>query len=106
MPAWAIPVLLAFALPLQAEEAPTPSASEAEIREAVLQLGAAKFAVRRQATTFLWQQGRAAEAALEQAAQSVDREVRLRAETILSDFSYGILPGVPPDVVGLLRKYR
>jgi HEAT repeat protein len=44
--------------------------------------------------------------ALRQAAGDPDREIRLRAEWILNDFRYGILPGVPEEVNDLIRQFR
>ncbi len=83
----------------------SPNAQEA-IDRAVRELGADQFAVRRRATRFLWRQGLAAEPALLRAAEDPDREIRLRAELILDDFRYGILPDVPEEINDLIRQFR
>ncbi len=77
-----------------------------EIDTAVHDLGSDKFAERQRATRFLWEQGLAAEPALIKAAESDDAEIRARARQILSEFRYGILPGVPEDVITLIRGFR
>jgi hypothetical protein len=51
----------------------------------------------------LWQAGLAAEPALRRAAADPDRETRLRAQIILEDFRFGILPDVPEEVNALIR---
>lgn len=90
----------------QVETAATADDSKEAIQKAVRELGDIRFSVRRRASQFLWRQGLAAEPALREAADSPDREVRLRAGRILEDFRYGILPNVPPDVVGIIRQFR
>jgi len=106
MGTWLVSVGLVVALLGQAEpERPTAASKEA-IQKAVRELGDVRFSVRRQASQFLWQQGLAAEPALKRAAESADRETRLRARRILEDFRYGILPNVPADVVGMIRQFR
>jgi len=82
------------------------AAEAVDIPRLVRELGSPEFSVRRRASRLLWEQGRAAEEALQRAAVSEDREVRLRAERILSDFRYGILPRAPDEVIRLLRRFR
>ena len=94
---------------LGAEQAELPESvpvSHEAIVQAVEQLGAPQFSVRRQASRYLWRAGLAAEPALRRAAQEPDREVRLRAQLILDDFRYGILPDVPDEVNVLIRQFR
>ncbi len=99
--------LTAVALTLgQADLPQSGEAPQEAIARAIDQLGARQFSVRRQASRFLWQQGLAAEPALRRATESPDREVRLRAEMVLNDFLYGILPDVPEEINTLLRRFR
>ncbi|MCA9218879.1 MAG: hypothetical protein KDA71_01050, partial [Planctomycetales bacterium] len=90
----------------------TPAASEvdeakaAAIAKAIEQLGDPRFTTREIASRTLWKFGLAAEPALQEAATRRDAEVRSRARQILEDFSYGILPGTPRDVIGLIAQYR
>lgn len=88
--------------PPKAEEEP----DDVAIAAAVQRLGDAEFTVRRAASQFLWSQGMRAEEALRQATRSPDVEVRLRASEILRDFEYGILPGVPREVVEQIVAFR
>jgi tetratricopeptide (TPR) repeat protein len=106
MGSWFVSAALLVGLPGQVEGSDPGPATAQAIDDAVVELGASQFAVRRRASQFLWQQGLAAEPALVRAAASDDREVRIRAELILHDFRYGILPGVPPDIVALIRQFR
>lgn len=76
------------------------------IDKAVVELGDRRFAVRQKAAKFLRQCGRAAEPALQRAADSPDAEVRTRARRFLSDLRYGILPGAPADLVELIACFR
>src|SRR5262249_41638012 len=77
-----------------------------EIAKAVQQLGDDRFEVREKASAFLWKAGRAAEAALQQALKSDDREVVRRAQEILEKFKWGIYPDTPKEIVGLIEEYR
>ena len=86
--------------------AASPAGEAFELPRLIRELGSADFSVRRRASRLLWEQGLAAESALQRAAASEDREVRFRAERILSDFRYGILPQVPDEVIRLLRRFR
>lgn len=82
------------------------SVSEAEIAGAIRNLGHPSFKVREQASQLLWKAGRAAETALERAAQSSDAEVVRRAQQILDRFRWGIYPDTPEEVVRLVDQYR
>ena len=106
MGAWFVSMGLVAALLGQAETGAPSSAADEVIAQAISELGDVKFSVRRRASQVLWQQGLAAEPALRKAAESVDREIRIRAQHILNDFAYGILPGVPADIVALIRQFR
>ena len=101
-------IWLAICLPTENQGEPqgsTPAVRES-IDRAIRQLGADRFADRRQASRFLWQQGLAVAPALLRAAEDPDREVRLRAGLILDDFHYGILPDVAKEVNDLIRQFR
>jgi tetratricopeptide (TPR) repeat protein len=102
--------LIWFALCVPADEPGEPQERSPSVREAIdraiRRLGADQFAVRRQASRFLWRQGLAAEPGLLRAAEDPDREIRLRAGLILEDFHYGILPDVPEEVNDLIRQFR
>lgn len=77
-----------------------------QIAQAIKNLGADDYKAREDAEKFLWQAGKAAEAALMEATKSNDAEVVWRAQRILLDFKYGILPDTPADIRQLLRLYR
>ena len=105
MSAWLTSAGLAAVLLGQVEAQHPPDASAA-IEKAIWELGDARFSVRQAAARTLWQHGLAAEAALQRAAESGDRETRVRARSILNDFRYGILPGVPAETVVRIRQFR
>ncbi|MCA9144586.1 MAG: hypothetical protein H6821_12695 [Planctomycetaceae bacterium] len=89
-------------------DAPTtePRLAPQAVSLAIEQLGAPDFEVRQRATMFLWQAGRAIEPALRRATESKNREVRLRAKSILDDFHYGVFADTPEDVAAIIRRYR
>lgn len=72
----------------------------------IKQLGDDSFAVREKASKQLWEAGRAAEPALQEAAQSKDVEVSRRARNLLDRFKWGIYADTPPKVVELITRYR
>src|SRR5688572_12646902 len=65
------------------------------IARAIAELAHPDSRVRERASRFLWLAGKAATAALTEAAQSGDPEVAARARSILFDFKYGIYPDTP-----------
>ncbi len=77
-----------------------------EIARKVKELGSDEFAVREEASRFLWQAGQAAEAALKEAAKSKDLEVQRRAQDILNKFKWGIYPQTPKNIVDLINRYQ
>ena len=77
-----------------------------EIAIAVRELGDDEFEVRERAANRLWSAGRIAEPALREAAQSPDAEVRLRAQSILESFSFGIYPETSPEITRLVHRFR
>ena len=79
---------------------------QAKIARAIKDLGADDWQKRDSATKLLWKIGQPAEAALKAAAKSEDLEVRVRAESVLEKFRYGIYPDTPEEVVALIRRYR
>ena len=93
---------LAAAHAARASEPATPD----QIATAVAQLAASRFEVREQAYGFLWRAGASARAAVEAAARGDDPDVARRAEDILWRLRVGIVPDTPPDVVGLMDRYR
>lgn len=105
MSAWLVSAGLAAVLLGQAERE-HPGDVSAAIEKAVRDLGDARFSVRQAAARTLWQHGLAAEGALQRAADSGDRETRVRARSILNDFRYGILPGVPAETIARIRQFR
>ncbi|MEO8498554.1 MAG: hypothetical protein ABI614_26120, partial [Planctomycetota bacterium] len=99
-------LLIASTAIAQANPAPQSTIAPDAIAVAIQQLGARDFEVRQRATAFLWQAGRAAERALHRATASNDPEVRVRAQSILDDFRYGVFADTPEDVAALVRRYR
>ena len=87
----------------------TPAAetvSAEQVAAAVARLGDGRFEVREEANAFLWRAGAPARAALEAATGSDDPEVAVRAKDILWRLQHGIVPGMPPEVVSLMYRYR
>ncbi len=78
----------------------------AGVDEAVKALGSEIFARREKASSYLFAAGRAAEAALEIAAESKDREVANRAGEILAKFQWGIFADTPKDIVEQIEKFK
>lgn len=106
MATWLVTVGLVSVLLGQAEPGDKAATANEVVEKAIQELGDSRFAVRQQASRVLWEQGLPAESALKAAAESADRETRLRARSILNDFRYGILPGVPADTMALIRQFR
>jgi tetratricopeptide (TPR) repeat protein len=94
---------LAVTLPTQTATTPP---TDAEIRQAVEQLGSPVFSRRQEASALLWRAGQEAEPALERALSNGDPEVALRARTILEQFRYGIYPDTPPEIVRIIENFR
>jgi hypothetical protein len=69
-------------------------------------LGDDDFAVREEATAWLWKVGKAAEAALTTAAESDDREVAIRAKDVLDRVRLGITPNSPSDLLQLVLGFQ
>ncbi len=82
------------------------AATQSRIDQAIEDLGDDRFIVRKMASQALWRIGLAAEPALRVAATSRDREVRTRAQRILNDFDFGIVPGVPAETLIWIRQFR
>ena len=81
-----------------------PSADD--IAAAVQRLGDDEFSVREQASAFLWKVGKPAQAALEDAAGSDDREVAIRAREVLDRVKLGITPDSPPELIQLVFSFQ
>jgi Tfp pilus assembly protein PilF len=101
---WFVVLVLALGLAVAAQTEQAPSREE--IARKVRELGDDGFVVREEATKFLWQAGRAAEAALKEALKSDDAEVVRRARDILEKFKWGIYPDTPKNIVELIERYR
>lgn len=82
------------------------SVTDQEIQVLIRNLGSDRFAVREEATEKLKQAGEPAASALEQAAESTDPEVRLRAQMILADIRLGITPEWSAEMIALARGFR
>jgi tetratricopeptide (TPR) repeat protein len=90
-----------LASPLHAE---TPSKDQ--IAGWIKQLASDDFATRQEASEKLYQAGRAAEAALRQAAKEGDAEAQRLANAILDRFKWGLYPDTPPNVASAIRRYQ
>src|SRR5262249_50062768 len=99
-------LLVALALFLAAGVHAGDAPTSADIAKAIKQLGDESFAVREQASKFLWTAGQPAEAALQAALKSGDAEVASRARAILDHFEYGIYPDTPRHIVDLVQRFR
>ncbi len=76
-----------------------------DIRRSIHDLGAAEFQQREKATRSLWEAGKAAETALQDAAQSRDPEVSFRARKLLEKLRWNVHPDTPPEFEPLLRQF-
>lgn len=83
-----------------------PAATPEMISRWVQQLGDTRFAVREQASRSLWEAGKPAETALQEASRSDDAEVVRRSRDILAKFKWGIYPDTPANIVQLILQYR
>lgn len=86
--------------------AATTQATDAQINEAIDQLGSADFAAREKAAHFLWSIGERAVPFLKEAAGGDDPEVARRAKSVLDNFDFGVRPDTPRLVFDLLNQYR
>jgi tetratricopeptide (TPR) repeat protein len=77
-----------------------------QIARWIAQLGDDDFATREQASEKLYRAGRAAEAALYQAAKEGDAEVQRRITAILDRFKWGLYPDTPEPVAAVIRRYQ
>jgi len=100
-----VSLFLSAVLPGPVEGASPPAADQAAIQRAAVELGDRSFAVRQRASQFLWRQGREAESALQQVARNGTGEARQRAEQLLRDLRFGVVPAVPSHVIDLIRTY-
>src|SRR6266851_4363530 len=80
--------------------------TDAEIQQAIRDLGDKRFAVREKASKFLWQAGATAEAALKEAEKTKDPETARRARDIVERFSWGLFPDTPKQVADLINEFR
>lgn len=79
---------------------------ESAIARAVAELAHPDAGVRERASRYLWLAGKAATAALTEAAGSGDPEVATRARSILLDFKFGIYPDTPKAMRDIIAGYR
>lgn len=107
---WTIAVLAGFLRAAEpARDSPPTAAAmpgDDQAARAVRDLGDPSFAVRQQATEFLWRLGPVAEPALLQAFASDDPEVRVRARAILDRFRYGLFANTDPASAALINRFR
>jgi tetratricopeptide (TPR) repeat protein len=89
-----------------AHAAPAPKPTPEDIARWIRELGDNDFATREKASRKLWTAGDVAEAAVRQAANSDDPEVKRRASDILEKFRWGIYPDTPKDVLNLIISYQ
>jgi tetratricopeptide (TPR) repeat protein len=76
------------------------------IEAAVQALSADEFETRQQASSFLWEAGKSAQPALEEAAKSPDAEVRHRALMVLRKVRLGITPDTPAEIQTLITQFH
>jgi tetratricopeptide (TPR) repeat protein len=79
---------------------------DAEIRQAVKDLGDARFAVRQRALKLLMNAGDGAEKPLREAANSGDPEVVRQARMLLDRILYHVEPDTPKTIVDLMQRFR
>ncbi|MEE2639239.1 MAG: hypothetical protein VX768_01315 [Planctomycetota bacterium] len=79
---------------------------EKKITELVGQLGSPRFLDRQLATRQLWEIGKPAEEKIRAALKSPNAEVVARAASILSDFDYGIYPGIDRATRDRITRFR
>ena len=96
--------------PQGVEKVQQPATREAKredaIARAVAELAHPDAGVRERASRFLWVEGKAATAALTEAAGSGDPEVAARARAILLDLRYGLYPDTPKTMRDIIVSYR
>jgi tetratricopeptide (TPR) repeat protein len=80
--------------------------SDEQIRQAIKDLGAEKFAVRQRAAKLLMSAGDAAEKPLREAARGRDPEVVRQARLLLDRILYRVDPDTPQAVVDLMTRFR
>lgn len=103
---WFAPSLLLLALLGSFADASESKPTPKQIAQWIEQLGDNDFKLRENASKQLWLAGAAAEAALEKARTSDDREVARRARDLLEKFRWGIYPDTPADIVALIGAYQ
>jgi hypothetical protein len=77
-----------------------------QIAVAITQLGDDRIAVRDAATERLWRGGLDVQPSLEAARKHPDGEIRLRAESILSRFRYGLFADTPPELAEQIKRFH
>jgi tetratricopeptide (TPR) repeat protein len=97
-------LLIAVSLVAAAVRAESPT--DAQIAEAIKQLGDRNFAARERAMKLLWNAGGSAEKQLREAANSSDPEIVRRARVLLDRIAYRIDPDTPNEVVRLMERFR
>ena len=95
-------VLVLLAAPWFVSQA-APPATDADIRQAIEQLGADRAADREAATKKLWAIGKPAEKALREVLDSPDLEVVYRAKFLLEQIALGLGLDTPPETAERLR---
>jgi hypothetical protein len=93
------------ALPAGAEP-PASQPTEAQIEQAIKRLDSPAWQEREDAGEWLRRAGKTAIPALQRLAKSCPPEAAARAQQILDDFKWGLLPDTPAEIVKLVRDFR
>ena len=99
-------VLAAAACVVLCAAEPPAKPSKDQIAQWVKQLGDDDFSTREEASAKLYQAGKDAEEALQEAVTSDDAEVARRARAILDKFKWGLYPDATKSVVDTINRYR
>jgi tetratricopeptide (TPR) repeat protein len=100
----AVAAALLLAANLLADSPMAPS--DQQVREAIKQLGDDRFLIREKAMQLLWNAGQKAESALREASDDPNPETARRVRILIDRIAYRIEPGTPPEMVGLMQKYK
>jgi tetratricopeptide (TPR) repeat protein len=97
----------AFVFSLIAADEPKKVApTKEQVAQWVRDLGDDDFDKREIASKQLWEAGRLAEAALNEALKSDDAEVKRRGGELLDKFKWGVYPDTPAKIVEMIQRYR
>jgi tetratricopeptide (TPR) repeat protein len=99
-------VALGVAVGAMADDVSSKPPSKEQIAAWIKGLQSDSFDEREKASKALWKAGQTAEEPLRQVLKDGDAEAVRRAREILDKFNWGIYPGTPEAVVGLIDEYR